>query len=73
MTMYALPVGSVPKSKISTMPGWRIAFAARASLKKRFDELAVVGKLGAQDLDRRAPPDHRVLGEVDRPPSRPHR
>ena len=34
--MYDVPDGSVPQSNTSTMPGWRIAFAARASLKKRF-------------------------------------
>ena len=33
--MNAAPSGIQPKSKISTMPGWRIAVAARASLKKR--------------------------------------
>ena len=65
ITMYEVPDGSVPQSNTSTMPGWRIAFAARASLKKRFVSSGVVGQAGAQDLDRRAPPDPRVLGEVD--------
>ena len=36
---------SVPKSKISTMFGWRIAFAARASLKKRRTSSLVAGEL----------------------------
>ena len=35
ITMYETPVGSVPKSSTSTMPGWWMALAARASLKNR--------------------------------------
>ena len=48
-------VAGVPKSKISTMPGCRIALAAFASLKNRATSSAFAAQPGAQHLHRGRP------------------
>ena len=48
------------------MLGWRMAFAARASLRKRLQQLRVAAQLGPQHLDRHLAPDLGVLGQVHR-------
>ena len=48
------------------MLGWRMALAARASLKKRVQELRVVIELGLEHLDGDLAADAGVLGQIDR-------
>ena len=63
--MYARPLGSTSQSKTSTIPGWRIKDAARASLKKRCQHLLVPDQLRSQELDRDLARDPLVLRQED--------
>ena len=66
MTKYAVPSARRPKSKMSTMPSWRMALTARASSKKRADGGVVARELGVQHLDGDALPISRMHRAIDR-------
>ena len=63
MTRYWPMPGSVPKPKMSMMPRWRMALAARASANSRRPRR--FGELGPEDLDGHLAADDGVLALVD--------
>ena len=65
MMKYGWPSVVWPKSRISTMFSCAIMWIARASLKKRDDDVRVARQDRVQHLDRDLAADDRVLGQVD--------
>ena len=63
--MYAVP--DAQRAEVEDLDDAGVADRGRRArlVEEALRELGVVGQARAQDLDRGAPPDPRVLGEVD--------